>query len=103
MASRSFWILLIVALALGAAIMWIDTRPSWDDTGVTAGLIFVATAAMGFLSPTRAWLLALAVASWVPAFGLSHGNAATALAFAFGFGGAYAGAAARCLIAFMAR
>jgi hypothetical protein len=103
MPNRSFWILFTIALAFGAAITWIDTRPTWDDTGITAAMILVATSTLGFASPPRAWLFALAVAVWIPAFGLVHGNHATLIALAVGFVGAYAGAAARRLIGSMAR
>jgi hypothetical protein len=103
MTNRSFWLLVTVALALGAAITWIDTRPTWDDTGITAAMILVATSTLGFASPSRAWVFALAVAGWIPAFGLVHGHHATLIALAVGFVGAYAGAAARRLIGSMAR
>lgn len=103
MPNRSFWILFLLALACGAAITWIDTRPTWDDTGITAGLIVVATSTLGFAGPSRAWLLALAVSVWIPMFGLVHGNHVTLIALAVGFAGAYAGVAARRLIGSMAR
>jgi hypothetical protein len=103
MANRFLWFLLIIAFAMGGAITWIDTRPGWDDTGVTAVLVFIATAIFGFISPPRAWLFALAIAAWIPAIGLPQGNYATILALLVGFGGAYAGATARRLIASMAR
>lgn len=102
MPNRSFWILLVLALAFGAAITWIDSRPTWDDTGITAAMILVATATLGFASPSRAWIFALAVSVWIPAFGLVHGHHSTLIALAVGFIGAYAGAATRRLIASMA-
>ena len=102
MGNRSFWFLLLVALGLGAAITWIDTRPTWDDTGITAAMIFVATASLGFANPSRAWLYALAVAVWIPAIGVLHSNHAALMALLVGFVGAYAGAAARRLIGSMA-
>jgi hypothetical protein len=103
MPNRSFFILLIIALACGAAITWIDSRPTWDDTGITAAMILVATSTLGFLSPSRAWIFALAVAVWIPAFGLVHGHHSTVIALVVGFVGAYAGAAARRIITSMAR
>jgi hypothetical protein len=103
MSNRSFWILLIIALAFGAAITWIDGRPTWDDTGITAAMILVATSTLGFASPSRAWIFALAVAVWIPAFGLLHGHHSTVIALVVGFVGAYAGAAARRIITSMAR
>jgi hypothetical protein len=51
--------LLGTALSLGAglAIAWVDTRPGWDDTGVTAGLLAIAAAA-GALARVPPWLAA---------------------------------------------
>ncbi len=103
MVNRSFWILLVLALAFGAAITWIDSRPTWDDTGITAAMILVATATLGFAGPSRAWVFGLAVSVWIPAFGLVHGHHSTLIALVVGFVGAYAGAATRRLIASMAR
>lgn len=103
MGNRSFWLLLLLALGLGAGITWVDTRATWDDTGITAGLIVVSTAILGFLHPSRAWAFALAVAVWIPVIGLAHGHQATLLALAVGFAGAYAGAVARRLFAPTAR
>jgi hypothetical protein len=54
-------VLLIVALALGAAVTYVDSRPTWDDTGVTAGALFVISGVLGFLGPKRPWLWALAL------------------------------------------
>lgn len=95
--NRRFVVLLSLALLVGAAITWIDTRPTWDDTGVSAGMIFVATALLGASMPSRAWVWALAVAVWIPLIGLAHGNHAAMLALLVGFVGAYAGAWVRRL------
>jgi hypothetical protein len=32
-----FWALLGIALLLGFLITWVDSRPTWDDAGITAG------------------------------------------------------------------
>lgn len=103
MRNLSFVLLLIVACSIGAAILWIDSRPSWDDTAITAGLIFISTATLGFIKPTRAWALALGVSVWIPVHGLVTGSHAPLLALAFGFAGAFVGVVARRLIASMAR
>lgn len=44
-------------LCAGAAIAWVDTRPKWDDTGITAVAV-VITAATGALGGVRYWLSA---------------------------------------------
>ena len=41
----------VFAIVAGGLIAWVDTRPSWDDTGVTAGALlgvagFVALAGL---------------------------------------------------------
>jgi hypothetical protein len=55
------WLLLPTALALGLAIAWIDSRPHWDDTGITVGLLFLSAAALTLLAPRRPWLVGLLV------------------------------------------
>lgn len=52
----------VLAIGLGCAIAWMDTRPGWDDTGVTAGSLLVAgllTAVLGLWW----WLAGLLVAA----------------------------------------
>ena len=91
--------LLAAALAGGLFIAWIDSRPSWDDTGITAGLILSFAAMLGTASPRRPWVWALAVGGWTSLAGLLlKGDAATLLALAAGMAGAYAGAGIRKLL-----
>ena len=33
-------VLFVVALAMGALVTYVDTRPTWDDTGVTVAALF---------------------------------------------------------------
>jgi hypothetical protein len=95
----SFLFLVVIAIALGLTITWIDSRPSWDDTGVTALLILLSTAVLGMIGPRLAWVWALAVGLWIPLQGMvRYGNYAAALALVFAFGGAYAGAFGRRLL-----
>jgi hypothetical protein len=101
---KSLWLpfpfLVAVALALGFTITWLDSRPSWDDTGITALLIFLSTIVLGMIRPRLAWVWALAVGLWIPLQGMvRYGNYATVLALVFAFGGAYAGAFGRGLVA----
>ena len=37
------------ALVIGLFIAWMDTRPTWDDTGVTAGALLIGSGLAGFL------------------------------------------------------
>src|SRR5258708_25684584 len=91
--------LFIAALIAGLAITWVDSRPSWDDTGMTALFILVATFILGALLPRQAWLSALAVGAWIPLLGVIRaGNYGAVLALVFAFAGAYAGAFGRRLL-----
>jgi hypothetical protein len=90
----------VVAQALGLLISWVDSRPGWDDAGITAGAIAIVCALFGALVPARPWLWALAVGIWTPVLGIGmHQNYGSLLALAFAFAGAYAGALARKLLA----
>lgn len=102
MRNLPFLMLLVLALGLGAGILLIDSRPAWDATGITVGFIFVSAAALGFANPSRAWLFALAISAWIPVHGLLTNSHATLVALPIGFAGAFAGVAARRLIASMA-
>lgn len=86
------WILAVVATAVGLAIASVDSRPTWDDTGITAGAIFVSAFLIAALARRRPWLWALLVGGWVPVFALASGrDPAALLALVFAFLGAYAG------------
>jgi hypothetical protein len=94
---RERWLLMLVplALALGFAIAYVDSSPGWDDTGVSAAVLGVS-GMFGMLYPARPWLWALAVGTWIPAFGIVREfNYASLLALVFSFAGAYAGAVVR--------
>jgi hypothetical protein len=87
--------LLPVALALGGLVTYVDTRPTWDDTGVTAAALLVISGGLGFLGPKRPWLWALAVGVWIPLLGVRTQNYAAMLALVVAFVGAYGGMAIR--------
>jgi hypothetical protein len=59
-------LLWIAALAAGAAILWIDSRPTWDDTGITAGLLLLTSAGFGMAEPRQPWRWGLAIGAWIP-------------------------------------
>jgi len=50
-----------LALAVGCGIAWVDTRPTWDDAGVTAGALLVGGGLAAVLG-LRWWLATLLVA-----------------------------------------
>jgi len=80
----------------GLAITYVDSRPNWDDTGITAGVILLLCGLLALIGVNRPWLLALMVGIWIPLYGLlvTH-NYASVLALIFAFVGAYAGWAVR--------
>ncbi len=59
--SRRFLAATAIAVPSGLAIAWVDTRPHWDDTGITAGAVIVAAGLSTFLG-LRWWASALIVA-----------------------------------------
>jgi hypothetical protein len=91
-----FKILLPVAVCLGLLIAYVDSRPNWDDTGITALALLLSCGVLGALGPDRPWLWALGVGAWIPAYGIaSSRNFGSLLALVFAFVGAYAGMGAR--------
>lgn len=96
MGRTKVWIVLGIAVGLGLVIAWVDSRPTWDDAGITAGAIVLVTAVLGLVLPRWAWLWALAVGGWIPVLGIaSHRNYGSLLALLIAFAGAYAGALVR--------
>jgi hypothetical protein len=89
-----------LAIMAGLAIAWVDSRPGWDDTGLTAAAVFLAAAFFAAVAPRKPWLWALAVGAWVPLFGIvGSRNAGSLLAPVIAFVGATAGALARRALA----
>jgi hypothetical protein len=91
-----FKILLPVAVCLGLLIAYVDSRPNWDDTGITALALLLSCGVLGALGPERPWLWALAVGAWIPAHEIaSSRNFGSLLVFVFAFAGAYTGMGVR--------
>ncbi len=88
---RSRWVVLksAVILAAGLAIAWVDTRPGWDDTGMTAGALAIAAAA-GSLARIPPWLATALVVVPILAAELPGGTGAL-LAIPFALAGAHVG------------
>lgn len=96
--------LLVVALSLGLAIAWVDSRPHWDDTGITAASLLLSGGALGLIGPRRPWRWGLAVGAWVPLALILRmptlGSVAGGLVIlAIPMAGAYAGMAVRRIVA----
>jgi len=58
--------LFAVAASLGMMIAYVDSRPTWDDTGITVFALVLSGATLGAAGPQRPWLWALAVGIWIP-------------------------------------
>ncbi|MEI7828271.1 MAG: hypothetical protein WCI31_00805 [Prolixibacteraceae bacterium] len=61
-----FIIVLAMSCCVGLFLAWMDSRPGWDDSGITAGLIVLSAALFGYLYPVRPWVWALTVSIWIP-------------------------------------
>jgi hypothetical protein len=101
------WTLLAPAMIAGLSIAWMDSRPHWDDAGITAGALVLSAALLGLGGPKRPWLLALAIGMWIPlhliagqvrSHTVTAGSASYLLILAFPMVGAYAGALVRRMI-----
>jgi hypothetical protein len=92
----------LAALTLGLGIALVDASPGWDDTGVSAAMLFAACFLLGVISPRCPWLWAVAVGGWIPALeiALRHDapNVGSLLALVVAVVGAYAGAGVRALL-----
>ena len=87
---------LVLSLVAGAVIAWMDSRPGWDDTGITAGTIVLVSALFGYLWPSRPWIWALTVSLWIPLHAIIlSGDFKMLLITLFGFAGSYLGAAVK--------
>ena len=53
--------LAILVIALGGLLAYFDSRPTWNDTGVMAGGVFLSRALLAAASPHYPWFWALAV------------------------------------------
>jgi hypothetical protein len=82
-----------VTLCAGIAVAWIDTRPGWDDTGVTACAVLIAAAA-GAFARVPPWLSAALAAGPILAVEL-RGGTGVLLAIPFALVGAYGAAFVR--------
>ena len=61
-------VLIIVSVAIGVVVGYVDSQPSWDDTGITVALLLLTSAMAAGLSGRRPWLWALLIGIWPPLF-----------------------------------
>lgn len=60
--------LLALAVLMGLFIAYVDSRPTWDDTGITVGAIVLSSGLLTLLGYRRPWLIALAIGLWLPIY-----------------------------------
>ena len=93
------WVLLALAVCCSVAIAYVDSRPTWDDTGITAAAVVGVCGLLGFVAPRRAWIWALVVGGGIPIAAVLAGHGlASLLAVGVAFVGAYAGVGTRVAI-----
>jgi hypothetical protein len=95
-------ILLSAAVAFGICIAYVDSRPTWDDTGIMAFSMLSVAGILGFFGPQRPWLWALGVGAFIPLHAVmanpSPGSVAMLVVLLFPLAGAYGGMGLRHLI-----
>lgn len=85
-------LLVLVAAGIGVVIGLVDSSPGWDSTGITAGLLFLASAVVAFVARDRPWLWALLVGLPTPILDVIRtGNSGSVLALGFAAAGAAVG------------
>jgi len=81
-----------LAITGGLAIAYMDSRPGYDDTGVTAVLLISVAAVAAAIGGTRPWLWAVLMGAWTPLIEISStGSTGSVLALAFAGAGAAVG------------
>jgi hypothetical protein len=93
-------VLLLIAISIGVGIAWVDSRPHWDDTGITAASLLLSAGALGMIEPRRPWRWGLAIGAWIPLHWMAGTRTASVMAgacvvLAIPLVGAWAGAAIR--------
>jgi hypothetical protein len=94
-ASSTRWrqpVLAVVAISLGLAIAWVDSRPGWDDAGITAASLLTSGAVTAALSGQRPLLWAVLVGVWTPLLEIpASGDPAPLIALGFALAGSLLG------------
>lgn len=86
----------VTALAAGIAIGAMDSRPGFDDTGVTVTLLVLAAGVVAAIDGRRPWLWALLVGAPLPIIEVpSTGSSAPLVALLFAAIGASIGVIVR--------
>jgi hypothetical protein len=87
---------IVLAVAAGLGIAYLDSRPGYDDTGVTAAALAIAALVAVLIEGSgralRVAALAVLVGIWIPIFEIAApGTYGPLLAFVFSAVGAFVG------------
>jgi hypothetical protein len=87
---------IVVAIGAGIGIASIDSRPGWDDTGVTAAMLAIAALVAVLIEGSgrvlRVAAIAVLVGIWIPILEIAApGTYGSLLAFVFSAVGAFIG------------
>jgi len=61
-------LLLGIAALAGLFSLYVDTRPTWDDTGILVGGLLLVSGLLTLLGHRRPWLIGLAMGIWIPMY-----------------------------------
>ena len=93
-------ILLVIGVATGVGLAYVDSLPNWDDSGILAGGMLLASTALTLAGARPPWKVALATGIWIPARAVvTGGDPLVTAVMIFAFLGAYAGALIRAGLA----
>ncbi len=53
-------------LLIGILLAYLDSLPTWDDSGVLVGALLLASGLLTLLGGDSPWLIALTVGVWIP-------------------------------------
>ena len=88
-----------LSIVLGLGVAFVDSRPGWDDNGITAAVLFGGALVLSLVAGRRPWVWGLLVGIWIPVFEIrSDRDLAAVAALVFAFGGAFTGWAASRLL-----
>jgi hypothetical protein len=83
----------VIGVAAGIGLAFVDSLPHWDDAGVLVGAMLLVSCGLTLVGGRPPWLLALATGMWIPARTIiAGGDPLTAVVLIIPFLGAYAGA-----------
>ena len=84
--------LFVLSILVGLSIAYMDSRPGFDDAGVTVAALIVSGIVMGALESRFPWLLALGLGLWIPLRGIQRTHDYKILVvFLFPLAGVYIG------------